>query len=190
MGVNLSQEQIGGIKQKKFQGYGEIIQGLASKLADHVKTVPHRRLTYLEAASVEESFMTTEGYFRKDIDALFDILPRSVETKVSDLLFSFAEACATMAYLAGQRDGFRYGAAAVTRAVQDPAMALHVMGALVDDRQLDRLTGQFATGNEDPEYVDVLQADHSSTAVVAPTESPAVWPSTDREVGQDAGASN
>lgn len=151
--VNLSQEQIGGIRQKKTQGYGELIHGLASLPADRVKAVPHRRLTYLEAASVEEAFLTTYEHFQAVIDSLFDNLSLSMEGDVSDLFYSFAAACATMAYLAGQRDGFRYGAAAVSRAVHDPVLALHVMGALADDRQLDRLVGQLATGEEDPDYV-------------------------------------
>jgi hypothetical protein len=79
--------------------------------------------------------------------------PKQANT-VLDQVLKFSWAYGTLAYLAGQRDGFRFGAAATTRATSDQSMVIPVIGALVDDRQLDRLIGQLATGKEDPEYIN------------------------------------
>lgn len=155
MELNLSKDQIGGIKREGLQSYKALIRDLGPHMADPVRQVPHRRLTYLERAALEGIFAVVDEHLGEALDQVAEMEdPKDPKPRtLLDQVLDFAEAYATLAYLAGEQEGFRLGVAAATRALKDPTFALHVMGALVDDRQLDRLIGQLVTGKEDPDYV-------------------------------------
>lgn len=166
--IRVTSEQIAGLRPADIQSYDGWFaeQGI---IPGDYETFPHRKLTYTEAAQVFATFYEMGEHFREEYESVFDRLselrrriseddPLSQELREAinaaiNLYWDFGRAMGFMAYLAGQREGFRLGAAAVTRAANDPDLAVAVMGALVDDRQLDRLIGQLATGREDPEYV-------------------------------------
>lgn len=166
--IQLTREQVAGLRPAEMQSYDEWFQEQGIIPAD-CETIPHRKLTYTEAAQVFAAFYEVERRFEEEFDTTYnrlcelrervsedDPLNKELRTAIdaaTDLHWAFGRAMGFIAYLAGQREGFRLGVAAVTRAASDPDLATAVMGALVDDRQLDRLIGQLATGTEDPEYV-------------------------------------
>lgn len=166
--IRVTSEQVAGIRPAEMQSYAEWFSEQGIIPAD-CETFPHRKLTYTEAAQVFNAFHEAERHFEEGFSAAYNRLcelrervseddPLNKELRIAidaaaDLHWSFGRAMGFIAYLAGQREGFRLGAAAVTRAANDPDLATAVMGALVDDKQMDKLIGQLATGKEDPEYV-------------------------------------
>lgn len=166
--IQVRREHVAGLRPAEMQSYDEWFREQGIIPAD-CETIPHRKLTYTEAAQVFAAFYEVERHFEEEFNTVYNRLsdlrerlnedhPLNAElldaiNAAIDLHWSFGRAMGFIAYLAGQREGFRLGVAAVTRAASDPDLATAVMGALVDDRQLDRLIGQLATGTEDPEYV-------------------------------------
>lgn len=166
--IQLRREQIAGLRPADMQSYEAYFTEEGIIPVD-CESIPHRKLTYCEAAQVFTVFYEVGEHFREEYESVFDRLSelrrrineddqlsrelRDAIDAAINLYWDFGRAMGFMAYLAGQREGFRLGAAAVTRAANDPNLAAAVMGALVDDKQLDRLIGQLATGREEPEYV-------------------------------------
>jgi len=165
----LTREQIAGLRPAELQSYEQPFLEVGVLPLDMESSVPHRRLTSGEAVQLQAAFWQAEQHFGPDYDAVYRTLdelrerteeqgPLNEEWRVaidaaSNLHWNFARAFGVLAFLAGQREGFRLGVAAATRAARDQGIATAVMGALVDDKQLDRLIGQLATGREDPEYI-------------------------------------
>ncbi len=165
----LTREQVAGLRPPELQSYEEPLYEVGVPMLDVENRVPHRRLTSIEAAQLQAAFWQAEQHFGKEYDEVYRTLdelrerteesgPLNEEWRraidaASNLHWNFARAFGILAFLAGQREGFRLGAAAVTRGAQDQAIATALIGALVDDKQLDRLIGQLATGREDPEYI-------------------------------------
>lgn len=165
----LTREHVAGLRPAELQAYEQPFFEVGVPPLDVEDRVPHRRLTSSEAAHLQVALWQVEEHFGREYEEVYRILDelrarteahgplneewRTAIDAAANLHWNFARAFGVLAFLAGQREGFRLGVAAVTRGAQDPTVATAVMGALADDRQLDRLIGQLATGREDPEYI-------------------------------------